>query len=484
MRALSSSHRGARSRIQLRLMVPSSGAPSLRARRASRSPSGRPRREDALRRIRREEGEEPTAGSGPLRARCLASEAERREHFPVRALTLEGVDYLASPEAGEALAALAAGPAKSLDSLATLEALRRRHGPERAAWLLDQARLRRRAQGKFPPGPLLFEAEALEMASAREVAAWRARRLLPFGRVLDLGAGVGGDTLALAAAGLEVVAVERDPVRAALLAHNLRVAGCAARVEVCCADWTGGAFDGAARAAFVDPARRRGGRRTVRLADGTPPLSAVLALAEHLDTVLFKAAPGVDRGEVPAGAGLEFVSLRGELKEALLSFGAARPEGAGARAVVLPGGEVLAPSGPEPPARVASPGAWLYEPDPAVLRAGQVRALGARLDAWQLDPEVAYLTGDRAVETPFARRWRVLRAGRFGGRKELARWLRAEGAGPVTVRGRGVPVDFEGLARRLPRARGGPPRTVFLSRSPAGPLAILAAACSGAEEAE
>jgi len=49
-----------------------------------------------------------------------------------------------------------------------------------------------------------------------------------------------------------------------------------------------------------------------------------------------------------------------------------------------------------PPLR--PPAAYLFEPDPAVLRAGLVRDLGEQLSAAQLDPDIAYLTaGTRMV---------------------------------------------------------------------------------------
>ena len=64
----------------------------------------------------------------------------------------------------------------------------------------------------------------------------------------------------------------------------------------------------------------------------------------------------------------------------------------------------------------------------------------------------------------------------FAGRKALSKWLRADGAGVVTLKKRGVPVDTAALVRKLPKEKKGPPRTVFLSRSPAGPLMILAEA--------
>ena len=107
---------------------------------------------------------------------------------------------------------------------------------------------------------------------------------------------------------------------------------------------------------------------------------------------------------------VEFISFEGDLKEAALWFGPLR--GAARRATLLPGPHVLASDRPwdalEPQRLpLAAPRAYLYEPDPAILRAGLVQDLGLQLDAAQLDPDIAYLTADQRVETSFARSWAI-----------------------------------------------------------------------------
>ncbi len=56
---------------------------------------------------------------------------------------------------------------------------------------------------------------------------------------------------------------------------------------------------------------------------------------------------------------------------------------------------------------LGAPGRYLYDPDPAVGRAGLVETLAPSLGAWKLDERIAYLTSDAAVETLFARRFVV-----------------------------------------------------------------------------
>lgn len=82
---------------------------------------------------------------------------------------------------------------------------------------------------------------------------------------------------------------------------------------------------------------------------------------------------------------------------------------------------------------LSPPAAYLYEPDPAILRAGLVRKLGRMLNAQQMDDEIAYLTAEQAIATPFARCWRVESWFPFQ-LKRLRAYLRARGIGKVTVK--------------------------------------------------
>ncbi|WP_457637633.1 THUMP-like domain-containing protein [Oceanithermus sp.] len=374
----------------------------------------------------------------------------------MRALTAEAVSFLVTAEAQRELERLQGG---ELEALNTLTALRKTWGPERAAWLYDQAVLRRRARAKFPQADrMLFEAEALEQASAWPVALWRAENVFaPYARVADLGAGLGGDALALAAAGKEVLAVERDPLRAALLERNAASLGLSGRLRVVRADWR--TLDLEVEAAFADPARRRSGRRTVRLEAMEPPFSDLLKLAQRLPALAVKLAPGLDKSELPPAAGLGFVSMGGELKEALAGLGSLRwPE---PWAAALPDGAVL--RGPEARPGLSEPLECLLEPDPAVIRAGLVGRLALELGAHLLAEGVAYLTAVRCPKTPLARGWRLVRHGpyRF---KTLKSWLRELDASAVNVKRRRSPVDPAALAARLPRGSRGPEVTVFLTR--------------------
>jgi hypothetical protein len=120
---------------------------------------------------------------------------------------------------------------------------------------------------------------------------------------------------------------------------------------------------------------------------------------------------------------------------------------------------------------IRDPHRYLYEPDPAILRAGLVATLGAELGAAQLDPDIAYLTGDEVVETPFARCWEVEDWFPFGV-KRLRAYLRERGVGRVVVKKRGSPLKPEELIHKL-KLMGSGERVVFLTHLEGKPIVVV-----------
>ncbi len=377
---------------------------------------------------------------------------------------------LASPEGQDALrAAMAACPCDA-DFLSLVQRLTPRYGAEMARAAVTQAILRHKAAAKFAAADrMYFSREALEQATPEIVARARARRFVAASVIFDLGCGLGGDSLALAQAA-PVVAVDHDLDRLTLLTLNASALGCAHRVHPICADVLHGAWRMPAQAAvFCDPSRRRGHLRLRSIHAYEPPLEALMPMLACAWGAAVKVSPAVDLAEVAGlGAEIEFVAVGDELKEAVLWFGAFRT--ARRRATVLPGGHSLTAE-TEPDLEVGPPLSFLYEPNPAVMRAGLVRTLGARLGARLLDRTLAFLSADEQHPTPFARAYRVLDAFPFQ-LKRLRAYLRERGVGRVTIKKRGSAVAPEVLERRL-MLRGDQARTVVLTRLQGKPFVLI-----------
>ena len=373
------------------------------------------------------------------------------------------VELLLGPDGQAVLAAAASaeGP-----PLRVAESLRQRFPADLVAAALTQLDLRARAAGKFAdPSLLLFTRAGLEQASTAQVAAHRATRFASYTRVSDLCTGIGGDLIALAAVAPGVLAVDRDPVHLRLAEHN------AAALGLSVTTWLGDVEDAdlsGVEAAFVDPARRSDGRR-MRSSDGSPSLDWCAALAERMP-VAVKAAPGIDHALVPPGWELEFVAQDGDLKEsALWSPGFATTS---RRATVIEGeASYSMVSADVPAARVAAPGEFVLDPSAAVTRAGLVAELAAALDAWQIDPMIAFLCALAPTPTPFGR-WLQVEASMPWNLRTLSAALAAADVGAVDLRRRGLAGDVEDIRRKL-KLRGSRRVTVLMTRVSDQPWAIV-----------
>ena len=131
-------------------------------------------------------------------------------------MTLETLHRLLTPAGSDALAAAADLRPTDVSYPAAFDRLRKRYPADLARASLDQTLLRAKAAAKFADaGRMLFTRDAFEMASGDATAAHRAKRFAGYNRVADLCCGLGADTLALAAAGRDVVAIDRDAVMVA-----------------------------------------------------------------------------------------------------------------------------------------------------------------------------------------------------------------------------------------------------------------------------
>jgi hypothetical protein len=387
----------------------------------------------------------------------------------IEAIQPETAAFLLTPTGRAAVDALCDAVLDDDQTHLLLARLRRSFAPAEAGAILAMARLRRRAAAKFPDaGRLFFTAEALEQATAWPVAAHHAAwidRHAPPGPVLDLGAGIGGDLLALAAR-RPVIAYESDPVRASFAAANAETLGLADRVEVRTADWVAAQQAGQlppAAAVYADPARRVDERRVFSLHRIQPPIAALLPLAAQAAVLGVKVMPGLDMAEVPSRCGVEFISHIGVCKEAVLWFGPAawQPRWA---SVLLPGHtERVAGDRETPPLGPLAPGQVLYEPDPAMIRAGCLATLCGRLDAHLFDPQIAYLVAPAWRAEPLAQAFTVEEVHPFS-LKLLNRRLAALQIGTVELKKRGFPAEPETLRSRLALAKGGRPGVVIFTR--------------------
>ncbi|RDI49266.1 THUMP-like domain-containing protein [Nocardia mexicana] len=370
-------------------------------------------------------------------------------------ISREDVGYLSGAAGSSALAEVDRLALTTASLVGDLERVRREHG-ERAAALVETVRLRRRAAAKLDgAGEWLFTDDALQQATPSAVARHRARRLA--GRAVhDVTCSIGAELAALHEVCPAVLGSDLDEVRLAMAAHNLSDArnvllAKADALAPCSSDTV----------VIADPARRSDGRRTHDPAKLQPPLPDLLD-AYHGRDLVVKCAPGLDFDSFARDGEVEVVSLDGAVREASLWSAGLADTGISRRATVLTtGGSSWTLTDAEPDdIPDQGPGEWIIDPDGAVVRAGLVRHYAARHGLWQLDPRIAYVTGDRVPDG--VRGFHILDRLDFR-EKPLRAELRRRDCGPLEILTRGVDIDPDALRARL-KPGGSHPHTLVITR--------------------
>ena len=320
--------------------------------------------------------------------------------------------------------------------VAGISQLRRKWTAIQVSAAIELQEARRRSVGKFEhPESIVADRVGVEQATGTDIARYKARRLHDSGvrRIGDLCCGIGGDAMQFAQL-METTGIDRDPLKAWMTSRN---AGC----QTICSDVTETRIE--ADAIHIDPARRdpHSGRRTHAPSDWLPDQTAVKALLDGHPDASVKMGPGIDTRDFPLespGCELEFISVNGQLKQAMLWTGALAQ--ASRRATRLMGERILSLSSDIPePAHVEEPrwnDAWLHVPDPSLERA---RLLGLICRQWNLAEPcegLGLLIGDAPADTPWLIPYQVVdqipwRVDR------IKEWLRHHDGGKVEIRTRG-----------------------------------------------
>jgi SAM-dependent methyltransferase len=368
-----------------------------------------------------------------------------------------GFMSLISPE-GQALLAEVGEIDSKADMVKVVSKLRGKgHSAELVATVLTQVKLRRRAKAKFGEfaETMFFTEEGLEQASRLKVAAIHAGRFRNHGlkRIADLGCGIGAESLAIASLDMEVTAFEIDEVTAALATYNL---ASFENVKVGQADVTTinlDNFDGL----FIDPARRdlkdsktNINKRKYDINDFSPSFDFVLEAARTKPTIV-KLGPGLDHKDIPDDAEAVWVSDDGDLVELTLYFGILRrPEVKRAALLLSPNGtfEIASSEAERLDAPLGELGKYLYEPDASIIRSHLVGDLAVSLGLNIFSNEIAYLSSNEEVHSPWLKGYEVLENLVFD-RKKLKAYLREKNIGVLEIKKRGADITPEQLRREL-----------------------------------
>lgn len=342
--------------------------------------------------------------------------------------------------------------------------LRQDYSPElvRAALALHEAR--RKAVGKLPEATQLWLTfVGLQQSTAWDVARHKAKRFPVGERVFDLCSGIGVDAAALADRG-PVTCIDLSPAMLLRSEWNLQVwqkAGCLhsqssvnfQTADVARMDLPDGLL-------HVDPDRRSGRTHAARrLEQYTPDLDWMQRTVRSGRSGALKIGPASNFMQKFAGCEIELISLHGECREATVWFG----DLAGThsfRATSLPSGESISLDPLDAWCPVADqPAAYLFDPDPAVVRSGLLDAVGEMGQMKRMDKEDEYLTGEAIPASAFVTSYFV-EACLPNNLRSVKKHLQKSGSVDYEVKCRRLKVDANRIQKQLPRGSE-PVRTVF-----------------------
>jgi len=268
----------------------------------------------------------------------------------------------------------------------------------------------------------------------------------------------------------EVTAVDLNPAACLRAEWNADVYGVAPRIKTLCADV--GCVPDLAGLVHVDPDRRAGsGGRVSRVEDYEPGLPFLKELMTRCRGGAIKVGPASNFGGKFDGVEIELISLAGECKEATIWFGDLAGQ-APFRATALPSGETIAGHPLDASTPLAPLDRYLYDLDPAVVRAGMVDLVAERFGLSRLDGAEEFLTSDTLVASAFVEPFEVL-ADLPNNERDLRAWLRTSDFGQLEIKCRHIPIQAESLRRRLPLP-GDQPGVLIFARCDGKARAILA----------
>jgi protein-L-isoaspartate O-methyltransferase len=350
------------------------------------------------------------------------------------------------------------------DVLALVAKLRSQgHDPATVAAVLTQAKLRKRGAAKFGEfaSQMLFTEAGLEQASRLKVAALHAGRYRDAGitEVADLGCGIGAESMAMASLGITVHAFEKDEVTAAVATYNLAPFDNAS-VEIADVEQLDlSKFE----ALFFDPARRElhgpkkaSSQRHFDPANYSPNYNFCLEQARTKPTGI-KLGPGHDKKQIPQDAEAQWISVDGDLVEMSLWFGILARENISRSALLIDASgqhEITSSESDSPNAELSEIGEYVYEPDNSLIRSSLIADFAQPLGLSLISPEIAYLSSNEKIISPWVKGYRVIDNLVFD-RKKLKAYIKQNNIGVLEIKKRGSDISPEQLRKELaPKGEG------------------------------
>lgn len=339
------------------------------------------------------------------------------------------------------------------------------------AFVVDQISSRRQIKDKLPSWysneRLVFPSRiSAEQCSSEQTARYKRRLVEADEHLCDLTGGLGIDSYFFSLKARRVTYIERFPEYCGAAVRNFSILG-ADNIEVRNGD-SAELLNSIADVDlfYIDPARRgEGNRRVFAIHDCEPDLTKLLPrLFSHAKRVIAKISPMADIHQtldlLPSTTEVHVVSVRNECKELLFVMGrdgkAVMPK---IHCVNFAAGDVeesfsftIDEECESASSLADSLGAYLYEPNSSILKAGAFKVTASRWGLKKLHVSSHLYTSDMAIESFPGRRFAVDEIIEFNNRSCKGLSKRIPRAN-ITVRN--FPVSVDELRKRLKIADGG-----------------------------
>ena len=312
--------------------------------------------------------------------------------------------------------------------------------------MLSQIKLQKRNLNKLPiSNELLFTEQGAQQATSWKLAKYHATKFKAFSKVADLCCGVGVDLINIAKGKEQVYAIDLDADTLKIAKYNCKsqnlnnIKFISGKAEE---------FNQQVDAIFIDPDRRPNSNRRIAPEEYSPPFSKIMELRNICPNIAVKLSPAIDYKRLNSliDCTLEFVSENGTLKEILLCMGDLATENCERKAVLLPTNLTLQNSNTK--TKITEIQKYLFEPDPAIIRAGLVQELGCKIGYHLIDSKLALLTGSHILQSEFGKVFEVEEIMKFD-LKKVRKYVRENKIGELIIKTRGFPESVERFRKKI-----------------------------------
>jgi len=306
---------------------------------------------------------------------------------------------------------------------------------------------------RAPKQPIAFQEklkipkEFIRFATPKEVATYRAEKL-KCNVLVELGAGIGGQTIAFSKKCKKVIAVELDKARAGILNQNIKKLRIK-NVEVMNGDALNKSIiQKIAKEnpdiVFFDTERPEVSERT--LMEINPPINKILdAYSPLTSKIAIEIAPytqNLDSLRKDFNFEAEFLSLNSQLNRLTLYFNELKT--CNKRAIAIPSKEKITSSDKLTKINIVNSAKgfrYLYSLDPAIVISNLISDLGEKFNASRLELNKPVLVSNQEFKSYLLNGFKIVTICR-NEKEEIVRELRRIGAGKVTLRCNVPPQDY------------------------------------------